>query len=104
MHREPTIVDALERTYGAGQSLVVRGVQLLLAETRLFLRDSRTFGIGVLVALAGWIFLMCGVIDGLAERYPRYAVELGVGLFHLAAGALLVFRARNLPPRPEVEG
>jgi hypothetical protein len=103
MIREPSVSTALERTYEAGQSLIVRGVDLLMAETKLLLRDGRTFGIGVLAALAGWLFLMHGLVDGLAERYPRFAVELAVGLAHVGAAALFALRARSAPPRRERE-
>jgi hypothetical protein len=103
MSREPSVADALERTYEAGQSLVVQRVDLLVAETKLFLRDGRTFAIGVVVAVAGWLFLMHGVIDGLAERYPRFAVEFAVGLAHVGAATLLLLRGRKVPRRPEPE-
>jgi hypothetical protein len=104
MLREPTVVDALERTYEAGQSLVMRSVQLLVAETRLTLRDGRSFVIGVVVGLVGWILLMRGAIDGLAQHYPRFAVELAVGLLHLgAATLLLVRRTPGLQPPREPE-
>ena len=101
MLREANVSNALARTYEAGQSLIVRGVDLLMAETRLLLRDGRSFGIAVLVAVAGWLFLMHGLVDGLAERYPRFAVELAVGLAHVGAAALFVLRARSAPRRRE---
>jgi len=95
MQREPSIGDALERTYEAGQSLIVRRVDLLVAEARLLLRDGRTFLIGSAVAVTGWLYLMHGVTDGLSERYPRFAVELAVGLGHVGAATLLFLRARQ---------
>jgi hypothetical protein len=101
MGREPSVADALERTYEAGQSLIVRRVDLLVAETRLFLREARQLGVGALLAIAGWLFLVQGVIDGLAERYPRFAVELAVGLAHVAAAAALFFRTRGGPAKQE---
>ena len=99
MDREPNVADALERTYEAGQSLIVRRVDLLVAEARLLLHDGRALGIAGLVAVAGWLFLMLGVIDGLAQRVPRFAVELAVGLAHVGAAAVLLRRARAEPER-----
>lgn len=95
MRRESSIGDALERTYEAGQSLVVRRVDLLVAEAKLLLHDGRTFLVGSAVAVTGWLYLMHGVTNGLAERYPRFAVELAVGLAHVAAAMLLLVRARH---------
>ena len=95
MHREPSIGDALERTYEAGQSLIVRRVDLLVAEVKLLLHDGRTFLIGSALAVTGWLYLMHGVVDGLAEHYPRFAVELAVGLAHVGAATLLFLRARE---------
>src|SRR5262245_7589167 len=64
MAREPDVADALERTYEAGQTLIAGRVDLLLAEARLLLHDGRALGVAGLVAVAGWLFLMLGVIDG----------------------------------------
>jgi len=91
MDRESDIGDALERTYGAGQSLILRRVDLLVAEARLLLHDGRTFLIGSAVAVTGWLYLLHGVTDGLAEHYPRFAV----GLAHVGVATLLPFRARR---------
>ena len=95
------MVDALERTYQAGQSLIVRRVDLLVAETKLLLLGGRAVLAGVVLAVAGWLYLMGGVIDGLGERYPRFAVELAVGLAHVGVATLLFLRARSIPPRAE---
>src|SRR5262245_48012710 len=105
MRLDPHVTDALERAYEAGRSLLARGVDLLAPRTRLFLCDGRMLGIGILVAFSGWIFLMLGLIDGLAERYPRFAVELAVGLAHGGAATLLIVRGGRRAARtrePEV--
>jgi len=96
MSREPSVGHALERTYEAGQALLVRRIDLLVAESRLFLRAGRALGIGVVVALLGWLYLMEGLIDGLAGRHPRFAVELCVGLAHAVLAALLLLRGRQV--------
>ncbi len=95
MRGEPSIGDALERTVEAGQSLIVRRVDLLVAEAKVLLHGSRTFLIGSAVAVTGWLYLMHGVVDGLAAHYPRFAVELAVGLAHIGAATLLFLRARE---------
>lgn len=94
MQREPSIGDALERTVEAGQSLIVRRVDLLVAETKVLLHDGRTFLIGSAVAVTGWLYLMLGVVDGFAAHFPRFAVEVAVGLAHVGAATLLFLRAR----------
>lgn len=95
MQREPRIGDALERTYEAGQSLIVQRIDLLVAESKLLARGGGLLALGAVVALLGWIHLVQGAIDGLAARYPRFAVELAVGVVHVAAAALFFFRARS---------
>ena len=89
------MADALERTYEAGQTLIAGRVDLLLAEARLLLHDGRMLGVAGVVAVAGWLFLMLGVIDGLAELVPRFAVELAVGIAQVGAAALLIQRTRE---------
>jgi hypothetical protein len=95
MNREPTVGAALERTYEAGQSLIVRRLDLLVAESKLLAQSGALALIGGVIALLGWILLVQGAVDGLSQRFPRYAVELGVGLVHLALAAMLLFRARS---------
>jgi hypothetical protein len=96
MDREPRIADALERTFEAGQALVVRRIDLLVAESRLLARSGGMLVLGGIVALTGWIHLVDGVIDGLTPRYPRFALELAVGLVHFGLAAALLLRARSL--------
>lgn len=86
---------ALERTYEAGQALVVQRIDLLVAEAKLLARSGRMAALGAVVGLTGWIYLLHGAIDGLALRYPRFAVELAVGLVHLGFAVLLFVRARS---------
>jgi hypothetical protein len=95
MNREPTVGAALERTYEAGQSLIVRRLDLLVAESKLLAQSGALALVGALIALIGWVLLVQGIVDGLALRFPRYAVELGVGLVHFGVAALLLFRVRS---------
>ena len=97
MNREPSIGDALERTLEAGQALVVRRIDPLVAESKLLARSGGLLVLGVVIALTGWILLVHGVIDGLAARYPRFALELAVGLAHFALAAPLLLRTRSRP-------
>ena len=95
MNRELGIGDALERTLEAGQSLVVRRIDLLVAESKLFARSGALALVAAGLAVIGWIYLMNGVINGLGTRYPRHAVELAVGVVHLGVAVPLLLRARS---------
>jgi hypothetical protein len=95
MNREPSIADALERTLEAGQALVERRIDLLVAESKLFARNGGIVVLGCVIALIGWTHLVHGVIDGLASSYPRFALELAVGLAHFGVAVPLLLRARG---------
>jgi membrane-bound ClpP family serine protease len=95
MNHEPTVGDALERTVEAGQSLIVRRIDLLVAEAKLFAQSGAVGLLGGVIALVGWILLVQGVVDGLALRFPRYGVELAVAFVHFGLAALLLFRVRS---------
>ena len=95
MNRNPNIGDALERTYEAGQSLIVQRIDLLVAESKLLVQGGGRVVLCAVVALGGWLQLVEGMIDGLAQRYPRYAVQLAVGLVHLGLAVLVVLHARS---------
>src|SRR5262245_3791507 len=101
MSLEPRVTDALERAFEAGHSLIVRGVDRLVPDPRAWLRDGRSVGLGVLVALVGWLFLMHGAVDALAPHVPRFVVELGLGSAHAVAAAWLVLRGRTAAARRE---
>ena len=101
MDREPSVSHALKRTYEAGQSLIVRRIDLLVAEIQLFRRAGQAILVGALAAVLGWLYLMEGMIDGLTGRYPRFAVELGVGFAHVGLAALLFLRGRSLTAKAE---
>jgi len=81
--------EALERTVEAGQSLIVRRMELLVAETRVLIQDGGMLLVGGVVGLIGWIYLLSGATIGLADHYPRFAVELAVGALHIGAAVLL---------------
>jgi hypothetical protein len=95
MEREPSIGGALERTFEAGQSLVVRRIDLLVAESKVLAQSGAMVVLGAVVGLIGWIYLVNGAIEGLASRYPRFAVVLAAGVLHLAIAGVLVLRARS---------
>ena len=95
MQRESRIGDALERTYEAGQSLIVQRIDLLVAESKLLAQQGGRLALGAFVALAGWLLLVQGLIDALAQRHPRFAVELAMGLAHVGLAALVLLRARS---------
>jgi hypothetical protein len=96
MQQEPTIGDALERIYEAGQSLIVRRIDLLVAESKLLARDGGRLALATLVGFLGWVYLVQGAVDGLSTRYPRFTAELLMGFAHVAAAAAFVlYRARS---------
>ena len=104
MSRESNVSEAFERAYEAARSLLARCVDLLAPKTGLLLCDGRMLGIGILVAFSGWLFLMLGLIDALAGRFPRLAVEIAMGLAHGVAATLLIVRGgRRASSRRETE-
>jgi hypothetical protein len=94
MQREPGITEALERTVQAGQSLVVRRAELLVAEIREFFHDGGILVLASAVALTGWLYLMRGLTDGLSIHYPRFVVEVAVGGAQVALASWLFLRSR----------
>jgi hypothetical protein len=90
MQRESSMSEALERTVEAGQSLIVRRMELLVAEMRTLLHDSGMLLLATAFALFGWVYLMRAATVALSEHFPRIAVELAVGVPHLCA-AFLIF-------------
>lgn len=94
MEREPNMADAVQRAIEAGQSLIIGRLALVASETRQLIRESGSLLFVAVVVLTGWLFLVHGVIGGFARHYPRFAVEVVVGLVHLALGMLFVVRSR----------
>ena len=98
MNGDATLGSALERVLEAQQDLVVRRASLLMeewiAKASDFASSSVLAGVGVVFALAGWFIAMFGLIDALDAWFARFAVELAVGVLHIAAGAALIFARR----------
>jgi len=96
---DPTIGHALERIFDAGQTLIVRRLDLLVEEMSALstktLRMVAMTLVGGVAALVGWLILLAGITDWLDDYFARQAVEIAIGLVHLAVGvALLVWRRR----------
>ena len=97
---DPTLGHAIERVFDAGQTLIVRRIDLLVEElssmgTQLIAALVSTL-LGTVAALVGWGIAVAGIIDALDERFARHWVEIAIGLVHLAAGAaLLLWRRKN---------
>lgn len=90
------MTDALERVVDAGQSLLVRRVELAFAETVHALGSERSMWVGVPFAILGWLLLLWGVRSGLAMHLPPFVVDIGLGLGHLfVAWMLLNSRGRS---------
>jgi len=94
MEREPSMADAAHRAMEAGQSLIVGRLSLIASETRQLIHESGWLVVVAVVVLTGWLFLLHGVVGGLARHYPRFAVEVVVGLLHLGLGLGILFLVR----------
>jgi uncharacterized membrane protein YqjE len=96
--QDPTLGDALERVVDAGQTLIVRRIDLLVEElsalgTKLLSSLVSTV-LGGALALVGWLITMAGIVDALDDYFARHAVEVAIGLLHVAIGAFLLWRRR----------
>lgn len=87
--RDLGLGQAVEHVYEAGQALIVRRLELSMAEARLFARNGFGFAFAGVVAFAGWFYFIAGLIDALARDYPRFAVEMSVGGFHVVLALAL---------------
>ena len=92
--RDATLGKALERVLEAQQDLVLRRASLmieeLIAKASSFVSRSLIAAVGCLLAIAGWIFAMVGAIDALDVYFARFAVELAVGVLHIAGGLAMI--------------
>jgi hypothetical protein len=107
-HQDIRVGDALERVFEAQQLLVVRRIELLVEKVAadgwsFFATTVRTLLgtvialAGWFVALAGWFVALAGAIDALDDYFPRDAVEIALGLIHVAAGtAIALYRRRGV--------
>ena len=89
MRREAGLGEAVGRVYEAGEALIVRRLELGVAEARVFARGSLGLALAGIVALVGWLYFVAGTIDALAREYPRFAVEMSVGGVHMALACAL---------------
>jgi len=89
---EAGVGDAVERVYDAGHELILRRIDLVVAEARMLARGSVAYLLAGIVALIGWLYLVAGVVEALARSYARHQVEIGAGAFHglLAIGLFVV--------------
>ena len=92
---DPSLGDAIERVFEAQQALVVRRVDLLLEELTAKAKSLVSLSIGVIVgaiaAIVGWFIAIAGVIDALDDHFARSAVEIAMGVLHVAAGIAFIF-------------
>ena len=95
---DPSFGNALERVYGAGQTLIVRRIDLLVeelaAQGRSLLAASVGTIFGAVAVLVGWFFVVAGVVDAI-DAFPRFAVEIVVGILHVGIGAAIVIARRQ---------
>ncbi len=90
------MADAIERIVDAGQSLMLRRVELVCAETVQSLRGERAMLVAIPFAIVGWLLVLCGTRSALGMHFPPFAVDIGLGLAHLVvAMGLLHSRGRS---------
>jgi hypothetical protein len=95
----PSVGDAIERVYDAGQTLIVRRIDLLVEELSEQGRSLLTAAVGTIFGamalLVGWFFVVAGAIDAIDDYVPRFAVEIVVGVLHVGAGAAIAIARRR---------
>jgi hypothetical protein len=101
---DPTLGHALERVVEAGQTLIVRRMDLLVEEISSLgsklLTDLVSTVLGAGVAVVGWLIAVAGIIDALDDRFARYSVEIAIGLLHVAIGVALLWRRQIAKAAP----
>jgi len=95
----PSLGHALEHVVEAGQELIVRRVDLqaerVVERGRVAFARSLVGAAGGIVAVGGWFLFLAGAITLLSDHFPRTAVEMAIGLAHVALGAVLVLYSRR---------
>ena len=100
---EAGVTEALEHVYESGQTLLVRRLELLIGEMALegralidqardLIGSGMLAGAGILIALAGWLLTVAGILRAAEGYFPRYAAELGMGALHCIVGIALAYR------------
>lgn len=93
---EPSIGEALERVYEAGQGVLASRIERLsedlAGQGRLLLVSAILVGSGALIALAGWAIVVAGALDAADEWVPRYTAEIAIGAVHCLVGAIVAYR------------
>jgi hypothetical protein len=96
---DQSVVRAAERVVDAGQTLILRRIDLLVEELRAHHWSLFTFAIaalaGVATAVAGYFVALGGIVDWLDDYYARSGVEIAVGALHVAVGAAVLWRGRR---------
>jgi len=98
-HGDQGLVHAVERVVDAGQTLTVRRIDLLIEELRAHSFRLLTYAIGafagVALGLAGYCVALVGLIDWLDDYFARAAVEIVLGVMHVATGAAVIWLGRR---------
>jgi hypothetical protein len=97
---DPSLGNAIERVYEAGQALTLRRIDLLVEEFadrgRSLLTSFAATIVGAAVAVGGWFVAVAGIIDVLDDSVPRFAVQIAVGIVHIAVGAVIIQRRERI--------
>lgn len=97
---ERSVASALQRTYSAGQRLLLDRAELLVRDARqqfvVVARGVLLAGLGGAVALAGWIALMSATVLWLSTSLSVPESIAAVGGANLAIAAVLVWGGSRL--------
>ncbi len=102
----PTVVEAVERAYGAGQRLVVDRIDLLTLQAtetwERLVRRGKSAAIGVALAGLGWLCLVGALLSWLSAVWSWPSALALVGTLHVAGGGAFLASTRARPaPTPE---
>jgi protein-S-isoprenylcysteine O-methyltransferase Ste14 len=92
---DPSFGKALERVLDAGQTLIVRRIDLLVDELSARGRSLLTAAVGAIALLMGWFFVVAAVLDAIDDYFPRFAVEIVAGVLHVGVGAAIAIARRQ---------
>jgi len=92
---DPSFGNALERVFGAVQTLIVRRIDLLVDELSARGRSLLTPAVGAIALLMGWFFVVAAVLDAIDDHFPRFSVVIVAGILHLGVGAAIAIARRQ---------
>jgi len=92
---EPPVTDALERVYESSQRLLLKRVDLLVAELRLLAQSALVAVLGALLSLSSVGWVSYGAFKRLDDRMSPEVAAAVIGAVHLLAGIGLILLAHR---------